>query len=396
MRACTATTVEGIKECMRLALGRNGISRSAIRQNIVFGADRVRAGWPKHDGVKYGSVNAERILADVILGHDVGYPWHWRGNEDGTESASFSGESNREALARTWAHREAILQSEMEKLAGEGFAALPIVAGTSPAKDAQGNDMPETTPEEQLAAWVVRRDLYNSTLCHFWGKQAPADELNRRIGAMTSHAISSKLSEAKQQLRSKFDRAMTARLRYLFDGETRSHNSDQRDAHDAMLRHRQILNRALAAATTKTASETAATAAIAALAAVTVAHVPDWLDSTGEPKGKTCPVTYTKGTGSRKWKLDLDVQNAGRVTTEDGVRTRDDTYGPIAIEPFTHPEFELVTRTTAHPIVNDVTLRLQRKTGATGHPAAGTYSLELVARNFRGPSVLTVNVTVPA
>ena len=88
------------------------------------------------------------------------------------------------------------------------------------------------------------------------------------------------------------------------------------------------------------------------------------------------------------------MQNAGRITTKDGIRTRDDTYGPIKVEDFTHPEFELVARIPAYPIVNDVTLRLQRKTGATGHPAAGKYDLELTARNLNGPTVLKVTVTV--
>ena len=270
--------------------------------------------------------------------------------------------------------------------------ALAVIKGTSPAKDSAGNDLPETTDAERDIAWRERQRLWNEFLCPLMDNNQSVNFIQNWIATAPRHELSSELEPAKRQLLSKFDRAAKSRLEYLFDGVDFASNSGQRAARDAILRERQLLVRELANAGTVGPAETATNARIAALASVSVAYSPDWLDSTGEPKGTSCTATYTKG--STPWKLDLDVQNAGRITTKDGIRTRDDTYGPIKVEDFTHPEFELVARIPAYPIVNDVTLRLQRKTGATGHPAAGKYDLELIARNLHGPTVLKVTVTV--
>ena len=115
----------------------------------------------------------------------------------------------------------------------------------------------------------------------------------------------------------------------------------------------------------------------------------------GEPfHGNAVTSAYT--TGSTPWTLDVHCFNTGKVSATTNARAL--TYGPIKLEPFVDDDFELSTWTPAAPavpVVNDLYVRVQRKTGATGHPAAGTHTFQITARNFQGPTVLNVTVTVP-
>ena len=369
------------------------VTPSWVHSAILNAKPRVEALAPTHGGVPLDELDKDAILAEFVLGHGHHQPFRWRGTVDSRlVHADFHDEGSRSELVRAWADRKLSVESVLADLEREGVAALSIIKGTSPAKDSSGNDLPETTDAEKDVAWRERQRLWNEFLCPLLETSMQLDLIEDRIANAERHALSPELEPAKRQLLSKFDRASGARLRYLFEGTESAANAKQRAAKDAVLRVRQHVIRDLSSATAVASARVATDARIVSLAGIGVAHSPDWLDDTGEPKGTACSVAYTKG--STPWKLDLAAQNTGKVVTEGSTRTRDDAFGPVKVEDFEHPEFELVTRTDLYPIVNDVYLRLQRKTGAAGHPEPGKYTLPLVARNFNGPSTLLVTVTV--
>ena len=388
LRPCQETTTAAIRHCLTRAL--STISDVAIERNVARAGTALRAARGAHLGIDLSDLDVNRILAEVITANDHGYPWHWNaGRRDKLNNVALHGPPSRESLLTAWAEAELTLQAEMHKLAGDAYRARNVAVGSAPAKDAQGNDLPETTDAETLAAWQARQTLYNDFLCHFHSTESTKTLLRSRIAAIVPHALSSDLATAKDQLLAKYDRAVRARCEYLFDGYHRPHNQQQRDARDKMLEGRQNLVRGLRGAANVHAANILAMAQISLAQAVDVEGSPTW-DRDGEPLSGHPQLehssTYT--TGSTPWSLALHAHTSANSNL------KSKAAGDCLLDEWTHPEFE-VANVTVSAAAGDLNFVLRRKTGAAGHPPAGSHTLALTARNRRGPTTLTVIVVVP-
>ena len=261
------------------------------------------------------------------------------------------------------------------------------LAGTLPILDAEGN--PLTGDAHRRA----RIDLNNRDVCRFWaggvidGKNTVERQVEfvRTWLAEEQAKISGNFQEAREQMLDAFDAAMTGRLLHLFDGASEPSGDEQRAAKDAALIERQKLVRALRTATTVTAAATARDTAISAVNAITVATGLQWSYGSGEPMPTT--ISYTKGTGKNKWKAQFHAHTA---TRSDALSL---AAGMVLLDDFTHPEFEVVGLSN-RATDGDLSFTLQRKTGASGHPAAGTYTLRFTVRSLLGPNEVSINVVV--
>ena len=387
-RACAETTTSAIKQCLSRAL--SSIRTRTIDFGVEGAANAIRAERADYMGIDLSTPNLARLLAEVITGNDHGTPWHWHaGTSDRDRTAEVHGRENRAQMLYLWADGELTLQSEAAKLMGEGHRARQIIEGDDPVLDAQGNEMPETTPAETLAAWQARQTLYNTFLCHFFSSETTIALLKSRIAAVVPHALSSDLGTAKQQLLSRFDRAVRVRLEYLFDGETVPANEQQAAVRDAIAKERQGLVRSIRTAATAADAEAATSTSTNAINRLYVADAPTW-DRDGEPlsgfPAMTHSSTYT--TGSTPWTLALHAHTSA---SSDAISK---AAGDCLLDDWTHPHFE-IANVTVDAAGGDLNFIVRRKTGATGHPPSGDYSLYFTARNYRGPTILTVIVTVP-
>ena len=152
MTPCTGETVAEIKA----SLAAKSLSAAMLCNSIPQAVVAIRAGWGE-----IGNMDAEFVLAELIL----------HGRED------FEDDIHR------WAGNVSLLWTEVQRLRREVREACEIVLGRKPAKDADGNDMPETTPEEERAAWRARKALYNDFLMRMENHLKARQVLEERIAA---------------------------------------------------------------------------------------------------------------------------------------------------------------------------------------------------------------------
>ena len=138
---------------------------------------------------------------------------------------------------------------------------------------------------------------------------------------------------------------------------------------------------------TKTAAVAAKTSALAKIAATAVEGVPPvWDHNQGEAiHGQRSNQRVHQGTGAAKWKLDLHAFSAANSAAKKLA------LGDVMLDPFSDENFELSNLANS---ATDGSLSFHVKRKGSGHPARGSYELRLTARNYNGPSVLVVTVTV--
>ena len=386
-QACHETETAAIQQCVNSAEGSVGfgtITRTAAQARESIRREPI-------NGVSLGDLDPLRIAAELHRESDGAHPWYWHGGADNRDGGEIHGRENRQALLTAWADREDRLQAASARAIHEASDAKLQIRGTIPTLDSSGNAMPSTTAEQRKALWLRRQWLYNNRLCHMRRGVLALARIRSLMAAMTPHALSANLATAKQQLLARYDRAVTARCLYLFDGHAQPHNEQQRAARDAMMQGRQNLVRALRKVTSIATGETVTNSEIAVTNATAVAGSPAW-DDNGDPLSGFPALahssTYTRGRGKSKWKVAL---HAFTATNSDEASK---SAGDVLLDDFAHPEFEVVNvRNRASD--GDLNFDVRRKTGASGHPAAGVYVLQLTARNLRGPSTITLTVTVP-
>ena len=333
----------------------------------------LRAESAAYHGVVVDGTDAPRLLAEVITKHENEQPWHYAGQQDGTGSASIAGRDSRTEMIQRWASYECALSTQAAKLLAELYVARRRVLGELPALDTDGNPIDETVTGGYNRAWIARRDLYNSFVCHAYGPTTLTPYLRGRVTASLAVPVSfsDDVTVARQQALSRLDQAIDARCKYLFDGHCEPANQHQRAARESMLSERQKLLRAVRKAASVTAVTTAHTTALTAVNAVPVSNSPVWTVDGDPPSGHPASshtVAYTRGTGKNKWKVSLHAHSSARSNAASKA------MGDVLLDGFTDPNFE-VANVTNRAVDGDLSLVVQRKAGETGHPAAGTYKL---------------------
>ena len=365
--------------------GTRAIQPRYINESCDTVAARLQSAKLTHDGIQMDRPTALRLVGETIFGCDHRAPWFTTNRAVAT--GDFRGCDNRTALVRKAADQALVEESVLADVRGNGLRWFRICSGRDPVPDpVTGEPMPETTEAEQLAAWKERQKLWNGDFCHYSVPDDLEAYVKARIAAIVNHELSSDLASAKQQLLSKLDRAIEARCRYLFDGDSRPSNANQRAARDAMLKHRQTLIRALRTTTTLAAAQTAYATAETAVNAVTVDHSPSWsrlINDGTEPIPAS--IAYTKGSGAAKWKLQLLAKTTARS------HAASKAAGDVLLDDFSDANFEI---SATSQVAADASLEITIQRKGTGHPAAGSYDLEFTARNLNGVSTQTVTITV--
>ena len=335
--------------------------------------------------------SATALASEAILGYADEYPIIARERSEDVSYHVARSKKRKEALVKERAEIDLTVEKCLELFRRKAKRIMYQIAFGSWLEDAQGNAL------TGQAAVNKRIELYNKWGCLFyWNEEVDGLNYDRRVAAQAlawlreAGAETPPLSESKELEMERFDNATRDYCVRQFGAEE-PRNAQQQTVRYAALRERQKLERAVESAVSATAASAAADTAIAAVEALEVQHAPNWTDAAGEPlHSRTLSAAYT--TGSTPWKLDLTCFSTG--SSPGGARA--DTYGYPALLPFVDEDFEVVSRTPTTPITGDLYLRVQRKTGATGHPAAGEHVFTLEARNFQGIGKLVVTVTVPA
>ena len=262
-------------------------------------------------------------------------------------------------------------------------AILGQITGIDPVLDAAGNTLSGD------AAITRRIELYNDWGCRIWtsntidGKRRPQRIAEQAVAWLAEEtAKTPSVPEARELQLERFDDHVAARAAHLFDGPA-PHNQDQQAALYEMLGHRQTLGTALKGASTAAAAKAAGDTAITGVNGVNVRWSPQWFAGVAALTSGVHADTYT--TGSTPWAIVLSVRNTGGTPTE---------HGPVTVESLPDSDdfgFAVVSQDTTSK-----TITVTRKSGVTGHPAAGTYVLPFTVRNHKGPSTLKLTVTVPA
>lgn len=263
------------------------------------------------------------------------------------------------------------------------------IGGHYPVADDAGAEL------SGAAAWRKRIDLYNHWGCLLWadgpvdGKQQ-YERITEQALAWLAELNAQPLSaaESREVFLDRFDDETAAREEHLCDGPVA--RPAHVEARYAMQAGRPALKRALAAATDTAAMQAAYDAALASALAVTVPDAPVF-EGDSQPLPPS-PWRYSKGAGKRKWGVHIHAHTEANAETF-GAKAEDRlAQGQVVFEPFEHAEFELEAGSANPAGGRNATLR--RKTGATGHPAAGSYPIVIEARNYNGVSRLEATVEV--
>ena len=382
---------------------------SALRNALLFDPDAAndrswmsewlsekQAAARTYAGADLKLETPERAFAHLALGNKAELPRYVQ--NAASPEAPVELRTNRDRLGYTLANARFDAEMRFAQLTvlKRGARIARQVLGQDPVHDNDGNELSGT------AARNARIALLNHWYCLIVDTRlmdGVALGVRRKTliegwVAAEKATLASDLKTLREELTDSLDRDIEARCAFLFDipcGEPA--NTWQTKAWYALARERQKFRYASAVAATGGEIEAASAAAVAAVAATGVEHAPSWQDEHGEPfHGGDASSTYAYETGASKWKLDLHAFSSGKVA-EGPPRKRAVTYGPCWAEPFENDDFEIVPWTPGTAIANDLYIRVQRK--GNGHPSAGIHEFKLTARNYNGPTVLAVTVTVP-
>ena len=294
----------------------------------------------------------------------------------------------RRLLARAWTDYNVVILGRASGFIGHVRRIAGQVAGDLPVHDAQGHVL------TGQAALAKRLELYAGELCTAWRTAGHPDTMTAWLQSATAHDIAADElspvdSEAQEQLMERIDIAAEEQLCYLLDCDdprtARAATGDQESAIRLIETRRQQGRRDVRAAQGQAAARTAASAAVSKVLDVVLEHAPVWQSSTG---GAITPIdgklnaTWAKPS-SGVWTLGLRAARLGerRTATDEVVLDLTDL-----------PDGWTVTRGARLAGVNAFPVTIT----APAAPAAGVHEIPLVARDARGPSRLTVRVTVPA
>ena len=380
-------SIRNAADNLRVALGSS--VGSGRRRSLIA---RYKASLPAHNRFSVSDYDETLLIADAVTQHGHGRARIRGPLIGGSGVIGLRTRKARKDYADAIADMEYFVAGIPVACTYEVNEIMAQVWGQRPLYDSDGNEL---TGQAKLEK---RGDIYD-TWMHRLGWQHPIDGVSLADRAYNFviecterelAALDSSLPVARQQLLERLEDAIQARAEYLFDSFEDPSNDHQRDALNAMRKNKQILFRALRDATTIAAAKSAYATSLTAVNAVNVDHSPSWTVDGDPPSGHPAnshAVNYTKGTGKNKWKLSLHAHSAARSNAASKA------MGDVLLDDFTDSEFE-VTNVTTRAIDGDLSFDVQRKTGATGHPAAGTYNLEFTARNLNGPTVFEVAVTV--
>lgn len=205
----TATSPSGIQSQLNARRGDSSAYR--IDQSIRLAIQNMRPAIASDDGLIPANADPVSLLAEFASNHEHDHPWS-------VGTSQVHGKDDRSALFQRWAAHEQNLQVAAHGFRSAANAVREQVHGSEPVRDASGNVMPTGTADELNAAWQRRKELYNTILCHGYNHVSMQPELQRRLLALAAPELSADPSVSKQQLLTRFNRAVQSRSRYLFDG----------------------------------------------------------------------------------------------------------------------------------------------------------------------------------
>ena len=356
------------------------------------------------DVLLHGSVMSPGVLAaESHLGGRHVQPLRLPLHATPRELAVYHDPRRRREVADAWAAYVLRMHARAAGYLARLHEVMDQIMGIIPVYDAQGVELVDTVYTDP--AWTERRRLYQEDLCDLLGVVSQRGEVPRLDPALRAallrtttawdaptDAISTDVVTARAQLIDRLDVAAAARRRYLLDSDVEeaiAANAVQATALRLLESRRQEGRRSLRAQTTVTALTTAADAALTRLRTVIVEDAPVWQTSAGAPiSGRALSLSYTAPTTGH-WTHALRAANPGV-----GADKTAGDLGAVVLDDADTPAGWTVTSTPrAAPASHerDVTIAWS----GTGEPDAGTYSLDLTARNACGPATLTVTVAVP-
>ena len=383
--SCNGTTESEIRNCIRTKRFSGETIATQLEDRWIQELRNERA---KVHGFSIDENNLPLFLATLILGNDSPYPL-----SHDIDAVAYSdrlqlvfGNEKRNDVLRTWAKEELRLQYMISKLKQELRHNTYVVMSGHPVMDTDGNIMPETNATERLAAWRRRQDIYNEIYCPFNRTAWVMPFLRTRLAATTEFDMASDLPTVKQQLLGKYDRAVDSHVAYLFGfHSTQPTNDNQRTAFDSIQRHRKVFIQNLNGETTELGANNVTTSAIATMQSVVVPASPGWDYGSGESiTANELTRNYSRG---GTWMLNL------HAFTPSNSNANSLKAGKVQLDAFEDENFELGSIAN-RDADGDLNFIVKRKNSTD--PPEGSYTLNLVARNFNGPTKLTLTIVVPA
>ena len=350
-------------------------------------SSHIRRTQVLHDGLPTNEITPSTLASEIVLDFDS-RRYSKVTHATGTIRTTIRSLDTRKAVkdyAESRSGRELVTIYAPYALAAKVHRAYDQVRGASPVHDDDGNELSGIPARVKRIAIEWFWDCELNSPQPIDGHSQNARWVRQAIQAYgeDSTKTSDDLETAKQQCRERFDANLMNRCKYLFESEE-PNNLRQETARFAMLKARQVLMRSLKTAGTVADAMSDLSTAITTIEAVTVESSPTWQKVSGDPITAVPPVlasAYTKG--RTRWHLDLHAYTATALDKREG-------HGAVEVEPLISNDFELTD--LAGATHGDAKVRIRRK--GNGHPAAGTYTLPITARNFEGPTVLTVTITV--
>ena len=290
-----------------------------------------------------------------------------------------------EALREAWRARKVEIHSRAALAVEEIHDQLDIAAGITPIKGDDGQTLtglPALAAREALWADINR-----------WYNGNPATALQTRILTGPHPAegtLATDVPIARAQLMDRLDAAAKEMRRWLLDGGACDANAAQATALQLLESRRQAGRRTLRAATTSSVLLAAVTSAESLIRGVGIEDAPAWQAGGGTAiTGDRYSTTYA-APAEGTWTLGLRAVNPSPTSASKSAAD----LGDVVLDAADPEGWTVTSAPRAAPHAHERTVTIAW--GGADAPAAGTYDVELTARNACGPAMLTVTITVPA
>ena len=288
----------------------------------------------------------------------------------------------------TWRHQKVAIHSRAALAIRDAHDKLDLVAGITPIRGDDGEVLPGLPATEGL---VAREALWTRVDREYFSDLAG---LAYRIGGVahpTPGAVSTDLGEARTQHLEWLDDAAAEQRRWILDDPDDVAHGPAHAAQETALRllesRRQAGRRAIRAAATTAMAATVAASHLALVRGAGVADGPHWQVGTIRPVHSTT-VNYAAPTTGR-WSQTVRALQPSRPEALPASE-----LGAIVLDAPAPPPGWTVTstpRAAPHADERDVALAW----AGPGEPEAGSYVIDITARNAVGPSRLAVTIVVP-
>lgn len=288
----------------------------------------------------------------------------------------------------TWRHQKVAIHSRAVLAIRDAHDKLDLVAGITPIRDDDGAVLPGLPATEGL---VAREALWTRVEREYFSDLAG---LAYRIGGVTHPAVgavSADIGIARTQHLERLDDAATEQRRWILDDPDDVAPGPAHVAQETALRllesRRQAGRRAIRAATTTASAATVAASHMVMVRGAGVADGPHWQVGTIRPVHSATFNYAAPATG--RWNQTVRALQPSRPealpATELGAIVLDDPDPPAGWTVTSTP------RAAPHADERDVAVAW----AGDGEPEAGTYRIDVTARNAVGPSRLAVTIVVP-